>query len=53
MSSTPPPARRPLLPETAGGEAPAPARPEARPDPLAGALPGWDLLPATGFLRRR
>ncbi|MGA6539527.1 hypothetical protein ACPEH7_15480 [Stenotrophomonas sp. NPDC101269] len=23
------------------------------PDALAGALPGWDLLPATGFVRRK
>ncbi|MGX9190286.1 hypothetical protein [Stenotrophomonas sp. Ker107b] len=25
----------------------------AAPDALAGALPGWDLLPKTGFVRRK
>lgn len=25
----------------------------AAPDALAGALPGWDLLPMTGFVRRK
>ena len=32
--------------------APVPVMPSESPDMLAGALPGWDLLPASPFIRR-
>ena len=32
--------------------APPPPTPTQAPDVLAGALPAWDLLPATPFIRR-
>lgn len=31
----------------------ATAEPQSEPDPLAHLLPDWDLVPATGFLRRK
>ncbi len=51
---TPPPlpAEAPPLPPLPVERAPSPAVSVA-PDALAGALPGWDLLPATGFVRRK
>jgi len=56
MSSELSPPRRPLLSEM--GNAPVstatPIQPhEPLEDPLAAALPEWDLVPATEFLRRR
>ncbi len=50
------PGTPPLLP-TATAPTAVQAAPEPQPEPeqqaLAGALPAWDLLPATGFVRRK
>jgi hypothetical protein len=56
MSTEPTPRRRPLVSD--GADTPADVARQIQPhepphDPLAAALPDWDLVPATDFLRRR
>ncbi|MCE2563159.1 hypothetical protein [Komagataeibacter sp. FNDCF1] len=51
-----PPTVSTLAPDTSTPAAPAQAptgNGDAPPDPLAGAFPAWDLVPATQFVRRR
>lgn len=45
---------QPVPPRPAAQQAPQPATPlpQDMPDALAGALPTWDLLPASPFIRR-
>lgn len=51
LGDTPAPAG--TAPAAVPPQSPAPAaQPTAPKDALAGALPAWDLLPATPFLRR-
>lgn len=40
------------VPET-GAVLNTPAEAQSKSDPLAHLLPDWDLVPATGFLRRK
>ena len=54
MPARPPIGRRMLRSEPDGvAGSDAAVRPQPPRDPLAVALPDWDLLPATQFLRRR
>ncbi|WP_411852619.1 hypothetical protein ACLB90_09150 [Stenotrophomonas sp. LGBM10] len=52
VAPPPLPVDAPSLPPSPVERTPSPAVSVA-PDALAGALPGWDLLPATGFVRRK
>ncbi|MHC5147603.1 hypothetical protein [Stenotrophomonas rhizophila] len=54
-SAVPPPlpAQDALPPPLNNAAVAAPPITVAAPDALAGALPGWDLLPKTGFVRRK
>lgn len=57
LPGTPPPLLPTDMPPTAAQAAPAlqpePEQTKLEQQALAGALPGWDLLPATGFVRRK